>query len=66
MPFNLADVGQLTVGTMLGLALSFNMSRHGLSLRNPETRWKSIGIILLFLFSFLILSDLLLSLQRST
>lgn len=26
---------------------------------NPKTRWKAIGVISLFLFSFLLLSDLL-------
>lgn len=26
---------------------------------NPKTRWKAIGVISLFLFSFLLLSDLI-------
>ena len=54
-----ADVFQLTVGAVMGVAVSVNMGRHGLSIINPETRWTAISVISLFLLSFLLLSDLL-------
>ena len=45
----------------MGTAVSINLSRVGISLMDPETRWKAAGIIGVFLFSFLSLTDLLLS-----
>ncbi len=54
-----ADVVQLTVGAVLGVVVSVNMGQQGLSVMNPKTRWKAIGVISLFLFSFLLLSDLI-------
>jgi len=50
---------QLFVGGLLGVALSINMSNHGLSITNPETRWQSLTLITSFLFTFISLSDLL-------
>ena len=58
---NLSEVVQLTVGAVMGTAVSINLSRFGISLMDPETRWKAAGIIGVFLFSFLALTDLLLS-----
>ena len=58
---NLGEVVQLTVGAVMGTAVSINLSRFGISLMDPETRWKAAGIIGVFLFSFLALTDLLLS-----
>ena len=58
---NLGEVVQLTVGAVMGTAVSINLSRFGISLMDPETRWKAAGIIGAFLFSFLALTDLLLS-----
>ena len=57
---NLGEVVQLTVGAVMGTAVSINLSRFGISLMDPETRWKAAGIIGAFLFSFLALTDLLL------
>ena len=58
---NLSEVVQLTVGAVMGTAVSINLSRFGISLMDPKTRWKAAGIVGLFLFSFLSLTDLLLS-----
>ena len=58
---NLGEVVQLAVGAVMGTAVSINLSRFGISLMDPETRWKAAGIIGVFLFSFLALTDLLLS-----
>ncbi|MBP9636406.1 MAG: hypothetical protein KBE28_15370 [Nitrospira sp.] len=57
---NLGEVVQLTVGAVMGTAVSINLSRFGISLMDPKTRWKAAGIVGLFLFSFLALTDLLL------
>ena len=54
-----ADVFELTVGAVMGGAVSVNMGRQGLSILDPKTRWKAISIIALFLLSYLVLSDLL-------
>lgn len=56
---NTAEVIQLGIGAMLGTAVSINLSRFGLSLMDPETRWKAAGIIGLFLASFVVLTDLI-------
>lgn len=58
---NLGEVVQLAIGAVMGTAVSINLSRFGISLMDPETRWKAAGIIGVFLFSFLALTDLLLS-----
>ena len=58
---NLGELFQLAVGAVMGTAVSINLSRFGISLMDPETRWKAAGIIGAFLFSFLALTDLLLS-----
>ena len=58
---NLGEVVQLMVGAVMGTAVSINLSRFGISLMDPKTRWKAAGIIGAFLFSFLALTDLLLS-----
>ena len=58
---NLGEVVQLTVGAVMGTAVSINLSRFGISLMDPKTRWEAAGIIGVFLFSFLSLTDLLLS-----
>ena len=58
---NLGEVVQLTVGAVMGTAVSINLSRFGISLMDPKTRWKAAGIVGIFLFSFLALTDLLLS-----
>ncbi len=57
---NLGEVVQLTVGAVMGTAVSINLSRFGISLMDPKTRWKAAGIVGIFLFSFLALTDLLL------
>ena len=57
---NLGEVVQLTVGAVMGTAVSINLSRFGISPMDPKTRWKAAGIVGLFLFSFLALTDLLL------
>ena len=54
-----AEAMQLFVGGLLGVALSINMSNHGLSITNPKTRWQSLTLITSFLFTFISLSDLL-------
>lgn len=56
-----AEAVQLLVGGMLGLALSINMTNHGFSISNPETRWQSLSLIGCFLFTFIVLTDLLIS-----
>lgn len=56
-----AEVVQLTIGAILGVAVSLNLGRFGLSFRNPETRVKAAVITLTFLFTFLVISDLLLN-----
>ena len=58
---NLGEVVQLAIGAVMGTAVSINLSRFGISLMDPETRWKAAGIIGVFLFSVLALTDLLLS-----
>lgn len=56
-----AEVVQLSIGAVLGTVVSINLSRFGLSLMDPNTRWKALGVISTFLFTFLILSDLILN-----
>ena len=53
-----AEVFDLAVGALLGTAVAFNLSRFGLSLRDPATRWKALGVLAGFLLTFLILTDL--------
>ena len=55
------EVVQLSIGAVLGTVVSINLSRFGLSLMDPNTRWKALGVIGTFLFTFLILSDLILN-----
>ena len=55
---NTAEMIQLGIGAMLGTAVSINLSRFGLSLMDPDTRWKAAGIIGLVLASFVVLTDL--------
>jgi hypothetical protein len=55
----LPEVVQLTVGAILGAALSINLSRANLSLTDPQTRWRAAGIIVMFVGTFLLLADLL-------
>ena len=56
-----AEVVQLSVGAVLGTVVSINLGRFGLSLMDPKTRWKALGVIGTFLFTFLVLSDLLIN-----
>lgn len=53
-----AEVVQLTVGAVVGVAVSINMGRFGLSLMDPKTRWKAAAVLVAFLFTFLVLTDL--------
>lgn len=54
-----AEIIQLTVGAILGTAVSVNMSRFGLSFSDPKTRWKAAGIVITVLYTFIVLSDLI-------
>ena len=56
-----AEVVQLSIGAVLGTVVSINLGRFGLSLMDPNTRWKALGVIGTFPFTFLILSDLILN-----
>ena len=56
-----AEVVQLSVGAVLGTVVSINLRRFGLSLMDPQTRWKALGVIGTFLFTFLVLSDLIIN-----
>ena len=56
-----AEVVQLSVGAVLGTVVSINLGRFGLSLMDPKTRWKALGVIGTFLFTFLVLSDLIIN-----
>ena len=56
-----AEFVQLAVGAVLGTVVSINLNRFGLSLMDPKTRWKALGVIGTFLFTFLVLSDLILN-----
>lgn len=58
---NMPEVVQLTVGAIMGAALSVNMHRFGLSLRDPATRWNAVAIIVMFVVTFLFLTDLLIN-----
>jgi hypothetical protein len=57
----LPEVVQLTVGAIVGAALSINMSRGGMSFIDPKTRWMAAAFIVLFLSTFLLLTDLLIN-----
>ena len=52
---NTAEVVQLSIGAVLGVAVSFNLDRFHLS------GWKAAGIVGTFLFTFLVVSDLLIN-----
>ncbi len=56
-----AEFVQLAVGAVLGTVVSINLNRFGLSLMDPKTRWKALGVIGTFLFTFLVLSDLIIN-----
>lgn len=58
---NMAEVIQLTVGAIMGTALSINLSRFGISLMDPKTRLKAAAIIGLFIVTFVVLTDLLIN-----
>lgn len=58
---NAAEVVQLTIGAVIGTAVSVNLGRFNISLMDPKTRWKAAGVIVTFLFSFLVLTDLILN-----
>lgn len=51
------DAVQLTVGALVGFALFINMSRHGLSVIDPATRWPALAVAGSYLFMFLALAD---------
>ena len=55
MHASLSEAIQLTIGAVLGVAVSFNLDRFRL------TGWKAAGITAAFLFTFLVLSDLLIN-----
>lgn len=57
-----SEAMQLVVGSITGFALSINMSRCGLSVLDPETRWKSLALVGSYLFAFLALTDWIASL----
>ncbi len=57
----LPEVVQLTVGAILGAALSINLSRANLSLTDPQTRWRAACIMVMFVSTFLLLADLVMS-----
>lgn len=56
-----AEIIQLAIGAVLGTAVSINMSRFGLSITDPRTRWKAAGVIGTFLMTFLVLTDLIIN-----
>ena len=56
-----AEFVQLAVGAVLGTVVSINLNRFGLSLMDPKTRWKALGVIGNFLFTFVVLSDLIIN-----
>ena len=56
-----AEVVQMMIGAVVGTAVSINMSRFGMSIMDPKTRWKAAGVLVIFLFSFLVLTDLILT-----
>lgn len=61
LSFSPAELVQLTIGAIIGTAVSINLSRYGLSITDPKTCWKAGAVILAFLFVFLMLTDLLLA-----
>lgn len=56
---NFAECIQLVAGSILGTVLAINLSRFGLSFRDPKTRWQALAVLVLFLLTYLVLSDLL-------
>jgi hypothetical protein len=60
-PAAVSEVVQLSIGTMLGVALSQNLGRHGLTLSDPKTRWTTLGIIFLYAATFQLIAEPLLS-----
>ena len=61
MAISAAEVVQLSIGAVLGTVVSINLGRFGLSLMDPKTRWKALGVIGTFLFTFLVLTDLIIN-----
>ena len=57
----LQEVVQLTVGAILGAALSINMHRANLTLTDPKTRWRAAGIMVMFVSTFRLLADFVMS-----
>lgn len=55
------EIAQLAIGALMGTIVSVNLDRNGVSIRDPKTRWKALAVISTFLYSFLVLSDLIIS-----
>lgn len=55
-----SEIVQLSIGTILGFALSLNLEHHGLTLSDPKTRWTTLGIIILYAATFVLISEPLL------
>lgn len=55
------ELFQLSIGALLGTVVSINLGRFGMSLMDPKTRWKALAVIGIFLFSFLVISDLIIN-----
>lgn len=58
---SIGEVVQLTVGSIMGAAVTINMMKHGMSPLDPKTRWQSLALIGSFLFCFLAVSDAILN-----
>ena len=56
-----AEVVQLTVGAIMGAALSINMHKFGMSLMDPKTRWNAVAGIIMFVVTFLFVTDLIIN-----
>ena len=56
-----SEMIQMAIGAVMGTAVAINMDRFGMSFSDPKTRWKAAGIVVTFLFTYLILSDLIIN-----
>lgn len=54
MTFNITDVAQMMIGTVLGAAMFVNLEKAKLSM------WAALGVTVVFLYTYLLLSDLVL------
>ena len=64
MPGQIAEMAQFFIGAVVGVGLLQYLNHAGYSVFDPKTRWKTIGILVVFVFAWTFLAGLAIKLTQ--